>query len=480
MATDPAPERTVSTRTGDRRPPGRATAANSAVVVAALASCSLIVGAPVRNGPLGPVAAVVGTAAVLFALREEGRGRGPKLAVALAAIVITGIVAMIGRPLSPDVWAYVSYGRIFGLRHADPYVRTPASFPHDPYLHLIAPPWRNVPVIYGPVFVAYSALGAALARGNEVIARLFHQLIALAALGAILRILWVRTRSVAVIALVALHPVIAVWTLQGAHNDLLVGLAILGAVVLAGRDRWVLAALVLALGALVKIVVLVVALGLGVWCLRRRGVRSAAAFGIPCLAVVAAGYAIAGGAAIRALDLSAGRVTAQSVFQIPRWVVVHGAPVRGEAHRLVELRGLTSFSLVLVLVLAAVFAWRRARRGSAGPDGAAAWAGASYEFSAAYVLPWYVAWVLPVAALRPRSVLLRLVVLQAGFLAAFHELGVHWRAPGLTWLVAYVVPVGFFVAFVLFGWRESRATSGAPVESVDPDGGAVTGSTRAT
>src|SRR5204862_429398 len=66
-------------------------------------------------------------------------------------------------------------------------------------------------------------------------------------------ILWRRTRSADAVVFLALNPLTAFYLVNGGRNDMLVGLALLGAVVLAARDRTTAAGLVGGLGALVKL-----------------------------------------------------------------------------------------------------------------------------------------------------------------------------------------------------------------------------------
>ena len=83
--------------------------------------------------------------------------------------------------------------------------------------------------------------------------RLFYQGLAAAALVTACVIVWRRTRSADAVAFLALSPFTALYLVNGGRNDILVGVALLGAVVLAQRDHRTAAGVVGGLGALVKL-----------------------------------------------------------------------------------------------------------------------------------------------------------------------------------------------------------------------------------
>lgn len=53
---------------------------------------------------------------------------------------------------SNDLFSYLFYGRMSVLYHANPLVTAPAQFPHDPFLRHVWLFWRSVPSVYGPVW----------------------------------------------------------------------------------------------------------------------------------------------------------------------------------------------------------------------------------------------------------------------------------------------------------------------------------------
>ena len=155
--------------------------------------------------------------------------------------------------------------------------------------------WQNTSSVYGPLWNGISAGVVSVTHTSSQSTRMWFQ--SLAALSVFLAVLLIarRTRSPGAVALIGLNPLIIYDVVNGGHNDALVGLALLVGVLLASRERFALAALAIALGALVKLVALLGLVALIVWILRKRGVHPAAiATGVGG-GVIAVGYALSGG-----------------------------------------------------------------------------------------------------------------------------------------------------------------------------------------
>ena len=83
--------------------------------------------------------------------------------------------------------------------------------------------------------------------------RLFYQGLSAVALGGAGWLIWRRTRSAAAVAFLTVHPLVVMYLVNGGRNDILVGVALLAAVVLVSNNRPGAAGVVGALGALVKV-----------------------------------------------------------------------------------------------------------------------------------------------------------------------------------------------------------------------------------
>ncbi|HEY4398233.1 MAG TPA: glycosyltransferase 87 family protein, partial [Acidimicrobiia bacterium] len=195
---------------------------------------------------------------------------------------------------SPDIWSYAAYGRMVSAYGASPYRHVPVEFSHDRAIRRVKPMWQNTSSVYGPLWNGVSAGVVSVTHTSSESTRMWFQ--ALAALSVFLAVLLIgrRTRSPVAAALIGLNPLVIYDVVNGGHNDALVGLAILVGVLLATRERFALAALAIALGALVKLVALLGLVALIVWVLRKRGVRPAAIMTGVAAGVVAVGYALSG------------------------------------------------------------------------------------------------------------------------------------------------------------------------------------------
>jgi alpha-1,6-mannosyltransferase len=135
------------------------------------------------------------------------------------------------------VFNYVDVARLMGRYHLDPYTSPPLAERHDSlyvFLH-----WRHAVTVYGPLFTLPSRLLGRLPAVDAVWA--FKAAAAAAAVGCSALVGWIaRQRRVPTgraVAAFGLNPVLLVWTVGGAHNDLLMLLLLLAgtALVLAAR-----------------------------------------------------------------------------------------------------------------------------------------------------------------------------------------------------------------------------------------------------
>jgi hypothetical protein len=245
----------------------------------------------------------------------------------------------------------------------------------------------------------------------------------LAALSVFLAVLLIgrRTRSPVAVALIGLNPLVIYDVVNGGHNDALVGLAILVGVLLATRERFALAALAIALGALVKLVALLGLVALIVWVLRKRGVRPAAIMTGVAAGVVAVGYALSGW--LDALTpLRDGRL---QMSRNSIWLLIDSEGRTnlfgfGRIHQFSHdfLQSAANLSAITIVLLGAVLVVGHLRDKT--PALAVGGAVVAYLLAGTYVLPWYAAWALPVLVLEWRSALTRVVLaLSALYLVTY-------------------------------------------------------------
>src|SRR6185437_8517287 len=302
----------------------------------------------------------------------------------------------------------------------------PAAIPLDPVYSYIGAKWSlATPSAYGPVFTVATYLLAPLTIATSVFA--YKGMAALASL-ALVAVVWrcARLRDidpVKAVALVGLNPLLVIYGVGGGHNDLLMLLAMIGGVyaVLASRE-WVGGGLsVLAIGIkLTAGLVLPFALADGGavdTSTRQRGRRARLALG--------AGVGLA---ALAALSFGAFGTGSFHMF---------GAVVRSQREGgWLGIPGFISSKLSLPtvghvagFVLAGAFAvtlcWllRRVWRGQMDWIAGAGWAMLAMLVASSSLLPWYVAWLLPLAALGRDRRLVTTAIVFTGVVQAVTLLG---------------------------------------------------------
>jgi hypothetical protein len=450
-------------------------AANVLSATLAVATATAIIG----YSTLGPAArfcavfVAFGSFGALFLRPLRGCALTTRRVVVLGSLLV--VVALLTPPRgSHDIWSYAAYGRMVSVHHVSPFTRVPAAFPHDPLFHHVSRDWRHTGSVYGPVFVAVSAIGTAMTGASAPATRLFFQLIEALALGGALLIIWRRTRDPVALAFVALNPAL-ILVVNGGHNDILVGLALLGGALLLADGHPRRAGIVLALGALVKLIVLLPLGVLVLWTWRRWGARVAVELGATAAVVLAAAYVVCGGTrALGPLLHASEQHNRWSVWeQVRRCVAV---PLELHRASLFEIESKVALLLVVAVAVVIVVRARTRTSDATGADqsaiatvaGAAALA---FLLTGPYVLPWYSAWALPLLALVWSS---RVAVLAAGQAVL---IAVAAAAPALS--VAGFATPGEVVPVVLAGalaylvWSAWRGRLELPVGGDPPTAGSV-------
>jgi hypothetical protein len=399
-----------------------------------------------RTGPALLLAAFLAFAALMITEVRRPRLRRRHVWFATGFVVLVAIV--VPPQSSHDLWSYAAYGRMVSTYHESPYTHSPQDHPRDPISRLVSKGWENNASVYGPVFTAVSAVGTAAAGDSPLRIRLFFQGLAGACLLGALAILHRRGAPAGALAIVGLNPLATASIVNNGHNDLLVGVAVLVGVLLARERRGTATGVALAFAVLVKAAAFVPLAAIAFWLWRRdrpAAVRAAAASG----AMVAAGYAVAGGtAALAPLHQASGYVSASSFWHM---VQSHDAGAGPS--------GIVVWGSVAIVVAAIAVGWQR----RADPVAVTIAAVLGYLLAAPYALPWYVGWLLPVVALTWRS---RLAWLATAYPAiallvynnrpvmapAVRDFLLHVRS------VLPVIEVAALLALVLLAWRRRHAT----------------------
>jgi hypothetical protein len=383
-----------------------------------------------------------------------------------AVLTLSGgllLIAVLAPPTeSHDVWSYVMIGRTAAVHHSDPYQHPSSAFRDDPFRLRVDPVWRHSRSVYGPVFVALAAATVKVTGDSPWRGRVAFQLLAaLAVLASLIVVDRVTRGDPRALAFIGLNALVVVVTVNNAHNDAFVGLAVLGAVVLA-RRRPAMAGLVLGVAALIKIAAVLPAGVLALWLFRHQARRAAYVLGGVAAAVTAAGYAAAGPASVTVLSTARDRMNRGAIWYPVREFVVHlqtGSHATSKALQAArDTTGprLSTLSTVAVIALAVLIVVRAKRE----PAVVVAAAVLAYAVLGAYIFPWYLVWGVPVLALAWRSRMAWLAIalagaLELGFVPDERRIGLN-KAPAVHTLLQraqldfriYVVPLISLAAVV--------------------------------
>jgi Glycosyltransferase family 87 len=323
--------------------------------------------------------------------------------------------------LSHDVYSYVDYARL-GVRHGlDPYVHPPLAAPQDPAYPEVT--WTEATSAYGPLFtlatypLAWLPVGVAVAVLKAVAALSVLGIAAVVSCLAAAR----GIDPLRAAAFVALNPLVLVHVVGGAHNDGLTMLLAMIAVaaVLGARELSGGVALTAAIAAKAAAAFIAPFALLGTRTSPPTGRKADYLSGFRPVGRFLAGAGLAAATVAAAALLAFG------------WDWLHGFGLAGENQSrtsymsipitAARLTGLDPDAVRLaaaVLFAAAIgglLAWTR--RGADWVR-AAAWAALALLLATAWLLPWYLIWVLPLAAIsrdRPLQLLtLGLTAYQLG------------------------------------------------------------------
>jgi hypothetical protein len=435
-------------------------------------------------GPLGGLAPWVtrdpkilrdlftGALVVMYACYLASLRYAPRAPAAwtIAAILAVHAILFLSPPLAlTDVFNYVNYGRMEVVHHLNPYTTVPILEPHnDPAFSLSN--WHQLLSPYGPLFTLITFVVVPLGLAGSFWA--LKAVLMIASLSLIF-VVWkaarlladrapedagrgsrLRIDPVAAIALVGLNPIVIMWGLGGDHNDFITMLFVMLAfyallragtmpgvagpaeeeaskrtelLLMAGAGASLMTAVALKASAGILIPI-VLGSQLAGWGSGRSAVLHRRHL-LQLLAGMALAALVWGTASVAAFgphlpDLATqGRlVTMDSVPNLLGMALLQG----GET---TTLRLILSGVLALTIVACSVLAYRR-RESLSG----AGWATVALLVTLSWVLPWYVLWLLPLAALAG-SRRLRTVALVLGvyFIAAWspvsggvlHAIGFH-------------------------------------------------------
>lgn len=337
-----------------------------------------------------------------------------------AIVVLVAAFAIAPVLLSQDVYSYLSYARLGVVHGLDPYSNPPAAVPADPVYPDVG--WTEETSAYGPLFtlltypLAWLPVGTAVALLKAVAALCVLGLAALTSRLAASR----GVDPVRAAAFVALNPLVLVHVVGGAHNDALaILLALAGcAAVLAARELSAGVALASAIALKASVAFTAPFALLATFPSTGLKATHTDAFRPVGRMLVGAGLAL----------VPIG-VAAYTAFG---WSWLDGLAVVGENQGRVSNYSLPNLlsellnvdvdtvrsatALTYLVLLAALLRWTY---GGGDWIRAAGWAALGLLLATAWLLPWYVIWALPFAAIsRDDRLIAAVLALTAVQLAA--------------------------------------------------------------
>jgi alpha-1,6-mannosyltransferase len=378
-------------------------------------------------GSAGPNIGAVGLTAVLafvfasYVVAVWGADQLSARTVLSAIAALYALVLLAPPLLSTDVFSYQAYARMGDLYGANPYVNGPHAIALDALYPYVGAKWVSTPTVYGPLFTALSYVFAHLSVAASTLA--YKTIAALASLATV-TLVWNAARlrgvnPVKATALVGLNPLIVIYGVGGGHNDLLMLVAVVAGIslVLQHRERAGGASIVVAAGIkLTAGLYLPFALAGARRTLspsRRRDILIGA--GVAAASVAALGFALFGTGPLHLIS------TVEQVQSEGDWHSIPGL--------IGTWLGLGIVGKVMGLVLAAAFAgtscWllRRVWLGQLDWIAAAGWSTALLLVTASSLLPWYTAWLIPLAALGRDRRLWKTSIVMTGVILGIQLIG---------------------------------------------------------
>lgn len=357
-----------------------------------------------------------------YLLVLRGTSRSLPAGWVIGTILAVHAIFILSPPLAlTDLFNYVNYGRMEVVHHLNPYTSIPILEPHDDPSYALSN-WHQLLSPYGPLFTMLTFAVVPLGVAGSFWA--LKAILAATSLGTLF-LVWkcaklLGRNPVTAVALVGLNPIVLVWGLGGDHNDFLMLFCIMAGFYLLLRAReherdreqrvkvrdslqplspelfgagaaFVVAAGVKASGGVLIPVVLAGLLS------HRRALLQVLAGMILGGAVVGALSLLAFGLHIPDLSTQSRLVTSESVPNLIGLAVGAG----GETE---TLHKVMTAALVVSILACCWTAWKgrvgAPERGAAERTiTASGWASVALLVTLSWVLPWYVIWVLPLAAL---------------------------------------------------------------------------------
>jgi hypothetical protein len=350
-------------------------------------------------------------------------GRTVRAPIVVGGVVALNAVFLLCPPTTlTDLFNYLGYARLDAVHHVNPYVQLPllqAGDPVYPYSN-----WHHLRSPYGPLF---TLILLPTARLPLPVAYWTYKALATGASLGLLAVVWACAKRLdrapaAAVAFVGLNPLVIVYVLGGKHNDVLMMACVMAACLLVATRRETAGGALLAAAVAIKasagLLAPVVALGAP---RRVRAVAGAAAGAVTLAAITLLAF----GPHVPDVEDQANLVNPYSIPNLLGYAFGHG----GADH------GIRRLALIVAITGVAICAATASRtRRWETPTGAAALMAIA---TVSWVMPWYILWALPFAALSKSRALRAatiaattfLVLVRVGTTAAIaHHFAIDLRA----------------------------------------------------
>jgi hypothetical protein len=337
--------------------------------------------------------------------------------ITTAIAVMYGFI-LLGPPLEmSDIFNYLGYARLGALHGLNPYTHVIANEHYDPVSLFVS--WHHWPSPYGPLFTLLTYPISGLSLSNSYWAMKLAMVLLSAGFVALV---WQCARQLGhdprfAVLFVGVNPIVLIYEVGGFHNDAVMLVPAMGAVslLLARRYRWAGAAVALAIAVKFTAVLLLPFLLIAARP-ARRSLQVA-------LGSLLAGIPLAL-ASVAAFGFSLPNAADQSTIVTPLSVVNLLGVTLGLGGSTPHVEEAAKVGLVLIAVGLVVLAALRGR-----PDwlSGAGWASLALLCCLSWLMPWYIIWALPLAALSTSPRLRRATLAFTAF-AAVSFLPVTWAA----------------------------------------------------
>jgi hypothetical protein len=358
---------------------------------------------------------------VFYALAARAADQLSGRTVLMVIAALHAVILLAPPLLSTDVFSYQIYARMGAVYGTNPFVHGPHAIALDPVYPFVGAKWVSTPSAYGPLFTGVSYLFAHMSIAASALA---YKAIAVIASLATVALIWNAARlrgvdPVRAAALFGLNPLIVVYGVGGAHNDLLMlALMVAGLVtVLQYRERSGGGLIVAAVG--IKLTAaLLLPFALARSFAQRTGKRRldvVIGAGVATVVVGAFSFATFGAGP---LHLPA---TLTSIQNHGDWHSIPG--FISTRLGLGAVGHVTGYILAGAFVLVLVALLRRVAQGRLDWIHGAGWATLVLLLTTSSLLPWYVAWLVPFAALATDRRLWSSAIVITGVIQGIQLLG---------------------------------------------------------